>query len=112
MPTRNATAPAATPNGFGAAAVLGAGIGAFALAVIAIAADRVPALGRVLDVYQPTGPLSGVSTTGIAIWLIAWVCLHYQWRNRNVALGPIAAAALILLVLGGLLTFPPLADLF
>jgi MFS family permease len=112
MPTHNAPAPAATPNGFGAAAVLGAGIGSFALAVIAIAADRVPALGRVLDFYQPTGPLSGVTTTGIAIWLIAWGVLHYRWRNRNVVLGPIAAAALSLLVLGVLLTFPPVGDLF
>jgi hypothetical protein len=112
MPTRRAISPAANPNGFGAAAVLGAGIGSCALAVIAIAADRVPALGRVLNFYKPTGPLSGVTTTGIAIWLIAWASLHYRWRNRNVALGPIAAAALILLVLGVLLTFPPLADLF
>jgi len=79
---------------------------------MAIAADRVPALGRVLDFYQPTGPLSGVTTMGLAIWLIAWVCLHYRWRNRNVALGSIAATALILLVLGMLLTFPPVADLF
>jgi len=112
MPTQDATSPAANLNGFGAAAVLGAGIGSFALAVMAIAADRVPAFGRVLDFYQPTGPLSGVTTTGIAIWLIAWVGLHYRWRNRNVVLGSIAAAALILLVLGLLLTFPPLGDLF
>jgi hypothetical protein len=112
MPTHHAPSPAATPNGFGAAAVLGAGTGAFALAVMAIAADRVPALGRFLDFYRPTGPLSGVTTTGIAIWLIAWAFLHSRWRNRNVALGPIAAAALILLALGAFLTFPPLADLF
>jgi hypothetical protein len=79
---------------------------------MAIAADRLPALGRFLAFYKPTGPLSCVTTTGIAIWLIAWVCLHYRWRNRNVALGPIAATALTLLVLGMLLTFPPVADLF
>jgi hypothetical protein len=112
MPTHHPTAPAATPNGFGAAAVLGAGIGSVALAVMAIAADRVPALGRFLNFYKPTGPLSGVTTTGIAIWLIAWVCLHYRWRNRNVALRPIVAMALILFVLGVLLTFPPVADVF
>jgi|SRR5579864_4659363 len=112
MPSQDATSPAAIPNGFGAAAVLGAGIGGFALAVIAIAADRVPALGRVLDFYKPTGPLSGVTTTALAIWLIAWAFLHARWQNRNVALGSIAAAAVILFVLGVLLTFPPLGDLF
>jgi hypothetical protein len=112
MPTPDATSSVSNPNGSGAAAVLAAGIGSFALAVLAIAADRVPVLGRALDFYRPTGPLSGVTTTGIAIWLIAWVCLQYRWRNRNVALGSIAAVALILLVLGVLFTFPPLADLF
>ncbi len=112
MPTQEANSPAATPNGFGAAAALGAGIGSCALAVMAIVADRVPVLGRFLNFYKPTGPLSGVTTTGIAIWLIAWVCLHYRWRNRNVAVGPIAAMALILFVLGVLLTFPPVADVF
>ena len=112
MPGQTVTSSAASPNGFGAAAILGAGIGSCALAVTAIAADRLPALGRLLAFYEPTGPLSGVTTTGIAIWLIAWGLLHARWRNRNVALGPIAAAALILLVVGGLLTFPPFADLF
>ena len=41
-----------------------------------------PALSRVLNVYKPTGPLSGVSTAAIVMWLAAWAMLHYRWQGR------------------------------
>lgn len=103
---------AALPNGSGAAALLAAGIGALALAVFAIAGDRIPAFGKLMIFYKPTGPLSGVTTCAILVWLVAWVILDLRWKQRNVALRRVAAAALVLLFLGLLLTFPPLADLF
>jgi len=99
-------------NGAGAAAILSAGVGALAVAVIAIAADKVSAIGHALNIYKPTGPLSGVTTSAIAIWLLTWLVLDRSWRKRDLALGPIVAAALILLGVSVLLTFPPLADLF
>ena len=61
---------------------------------------------------KPTGPLSGVTTSGIVLWLAAWAVLHARWRNRNVALTRINAAAIVLLILGFLLTFLLIADLF
>lgn len=100
------------PNGFGAAALLAAGIGSFALAVIAIVADKVPAFKKLMIFYKPTGPLSGVSTAAIAIWLIVWWALNLRWGKRNVRLGRVSAAAIALLVGAFLLTFPPIADLF
>ena len=103
---------AAVPNGSGAAALLAAGIGAFALAILAIAGDQIAGFKRLMIFYRPTGPLSGVTTTAIAVWLVAWGLLESRWRRRTVEIGKIAAAALVLLVLGLLLTFPPLADLF
>lgn len=99
------------PNGAGAAAVLAAGIGSFVLAVLAIAADRISGLGHVMIFYRPTGPLSGVTTTAIVVWLGVWAVLHARWRNRTVAMGRIGAAAFVLLCLAALLTFPPLGDL-
>jgi len=101
-----------SPNGSGAAAVLAAGIGSFALAVIAIAADRISGFGKLMIFYPPTGPLSGVTTSAIAVWLTVWAFLEWRWRKKSVASGKIAAAALLLLILSVLLTFPPLADLF
>lgn len=62
--------------------------------------------------WKPTGPLSGVTTSAIVLWLTVWAVLHTRWRNRNVALTQINAVAFILLILGFLLTFPPIADLF
>jgi hypothetical protein len=99
------------PNGGGAAAILAAGIGSFALAVIAIAGDRVADFRKLMNFYTPTGPLSGVTTTTIVVWLAAWAALELRWHRRTVNLGRIAAAALALLIASLLLTFPPLADL-
>jgi hypothetical protein len=46
------------------------------------------------------------------VWLAVWAILHARWRNRDVALARINAAALLLLGLSLLMTFPPLADHF
>lgn len=99
------------PNGSGAAAVLAAGIGSFALAVLACAGDKSAGIKNSLVFYKPTGALSGVSTLAIVLWLVSWGILEWRWRNRTVAAGRISAIALALLGLSLLLTFPPIVDL-
>jgi hypothetical protein len=114
----NATGPAANSklqamtNGSGAAAILSAGIGAFVLAVVALAADNSAALKSMLTFYKPTGPLSGVTTTSILVWLVTWAILEWRWAKKSVALGRVSILAFTLLALSFLLTFPPIADLF
>ena len=103
---------AVLPNGSGAAAILSAGIGSFMLAFFAITADKSAFLKSLFIFYKPTGPLSGVTTLAIFVWLIAWGILEGRWHNRTVALARINAVALVLLGLSLLLTFPPLAELF
>ena len=110
MNSNEGPAAVARPNGSGAAAILAAGVGAFTLSVLAVAADRLPLVQRAMIFHRPTGPLSGVTTSAIAVWLLAWLALDRMWRTRSVALRAINAAALALLVLSLLLTFPPLAD--
>ncbi|MGA9585493.1 MAG: hypothetical protein WBQ95_09210 [Terracidiphilus sp.] len=100
------------PNGPGAAAILAAGIGCFAMGAVSVAADKLPALARLLNLYRPTGPLSGVSTVTIVGWVAAWAVLHYYWQRRNVQLGRTNGIAFILLACCLLLTFPPIGDLF
>jgi hypothetical protein len=115
MSTQNASAfanPSVRPNGAGAAAILAAGSGTFLLAVFAILADQSAAIKSLMIFWKPTGPLSGVTTCAIVLWLAAWAILHARWRNRSVALTRVNAAAFALLILGLLLTFPPIADLF
>ena len=99
-------------NGAGAAAILAAGIGAFLLAVFAIIGDKWMSARSFFIFSKPTGPLSGVTTCTIVLWIVVWAVLHARWRKRSMALGRINVIALGLLVLGILLTFPPIADLF
>src|ERR1017187_4265734 len=115
MNTSNLDASSKTPtltNGSGAAAILSAGVGAFALAVLAFAGDKSALIASSLVFYKPTGPLSGVTTAAILIWLFTWGILEWRWRKRTVAAGRIGAIALALLGLSLLLTFPPVVDLF
>src|ERR1700678_1327480 len=102
----------ALTNGSGAAAVLSAGTGSFALAVLAVAGDKSALVKSSLVFYKPTGPLSGVTTTAILIWLATWGGLEWRWRKKTVSLSRISFVAFVLLGLSFLLTFPPIVDLF
>jgi hypothetical protein len=110
----NSTAATTTSlfNGPGAAAILAAGIGSFALGFLDVLADKVASIKSWMNFYNPTGPLSGVTTCAIFVWLAAWAILQMRWRGREVRYAPIGGIALALLALGILLTFPPFADLF
>ena len=63
------------PNGPAAAAILAAGIGCAAVGILSFAGDASDAIGRLLNIYNPTGTLSGVTTVAIIIWLVAWFAL-------------------------------------
>ena len=111
-PVEESGAPQEIPSGSGGAALVSAGIGSFALAVLAIVADRSRGFQNWMKFSKPTGPLSGVTTTAIVVWLLCWLVLELRWRNRTVRMKPVALVAFALLALGFLLTFPPVADLF
>lgn len=102
----------ALPNGSGAAAILSAGAGCFAVSVLAFAGDKSTAIRNGLNFYKPTGPLSGVTTLGILLWLVVWALLAWRWGNKTVAIGRVAIVALVLLGLSFVLTYPPVVDLF
>lgn len=102
---------AQSASGSSAAAVLAAGIGCFALGVLALAGDAFPALARALTFWTPTGPLSGVTDLAILIWLLSWLALSRLWARRDLRLAPINLTAAVLFIAGLLLTFPPFMDL-
>ena len=64
-----------------------------------------------LNFYHPSGPLSGVTTVAIALWLVCWAVLAIRWRNKTLAFGKVSVLAFLCLALGLLLTFPPFGDL-
>ena len=115
QPKNEAAAPnsaeSVLPNGPGAAAILSAGVGCFALSTFAVVADASKPLAKFFTFYLPTGPLSGVTTTAIVLWLVMWLVLARLWRHRTVAIAKINVVAFVFLFLGILLTFPPFADL-
>jgi hypothetical protein len=91
--------------------VLAAGIGAASVGVFAVLGDMLPAFKKIMIFYKPTGPLSGVTTSAIIVWLLAWVVLEFRWKQKTVAMGRVAVVAFVLLAVGLLLTFPPFVDL-
>jgi hypothetical protein len=99
------------PNGPAAAAILAAGIGCAAVGILAFAGDASDAIGKLLNFYNPTGALSGVTIVAIIIWLVSWFGLNRVWRTRTVPLAGINVVAFALLIVGFLLTFPPFMDL-
>jgi hypothetical protein len=100
------------PNGSAAAAILAAGIGSMALAILTIAADHSAGLKALFTFYKPTGPLSGVTTTAVAAWVLAWFIFDRLWFRRDVSLRNVNIVSIVLLVLSLLATFPPIRDLF
>jgi hypothetical protein len=111
QPAVGISAESSLPNGPGAAATLAAGFGCFLLSVFAVVADASKPVARFFTFYLPTGPLSGVTTSAILLWLLTWFVLARMWRHRSVALAKVNVAAFAFLLLGILLTFPPFADL-
>lgn len=118
MSTRQAAIPESPPvrtglpNGAGAAALFAASVGAFVLAALAVAADHIASLKSLMIFYKPTGPLSGVTTSAIVLWLLVWAILDARWKQRTVALRSIVSISLVLLALSFVLMFPPVSDLF
>ena len=98
-------------NGPVAAALVACGFGCFALGALSVAADGSKAFAAKLNFYNPAGPLSGVTTVAIALWLACWALLSARWRSKTLPFGKVSAAAFVLLALGMLLTFPPFGDL-
>jgi hypothetical protein len=98
-------------NGRGAAAVLAAGIGSFALGFLSLLGDKNAAVKAWMVFSKPVGALSGVTTCTLIVWIAAWAILQLRWRDREIRFGPVGIVSLLLLALGMLLTFPPFADL-
>jgi hypothetical protein len=98
-------------NGKGAAAITAVGVGSVALGVFTLSGDAIPSVARVFNVWNPTGPLSGVTGLTIIIWLAAWWILARAWGERDVSLKRVNWAAGLMVVAGLLLTFPPFMDL-
>ncbi len=100
------------PTGPAAAAILSGSIGVFVIGLLTTLSEASSSIGSLLNWYNPSGNLTGKTGVGIIVWLVSWVILNSQWKDKEIELKGIFTWTGILLVLGFLLTFPPFFDLF
>jgi hypothetical protein len=95
------------PNGPVAAALLAGGIGIAAIGVTTTLAESSTAVATAFTWSGPVGPLSGKIGVGLIIYFVAWLVLHFSLRGKNVRFATYATLSFVLLIVGLLLTFPP-----
>jgi hypothetical protein len=99
-------------NGAGAAAMVAAAVGVFAIGLLTTLAAASEDVKDWLNWYNPAGPLSGKTTLGTIIWLVVWIGAHYVLRRKEVNLNKMAMVSAVILAIGLLLMFPPIFQLF
>lgn len=94
------------PEGAAMAAVLAAGLGAFAMGLFVVLNEA--GLFAAPAIYGPAGGVTGRTTFATLVWLAAWGVLHARRRSLETAPGRIFLLTLVLVAAGILGTFPPL----
>ena len=110
VPMQHDTALNARHNGHAMAAILAAGIGAFAMGLFVVLHET--GLFVSPSLYPPVGGLSGRTTFAVIVWLIAWGVLNARWSPRTVSPRPVFTVTIALIALGVLGTFPPVWGLW
>lgn len=100
------------PNGPAAAAFLAGGIGSAALGIAIVLTEMSTGIKNALNWWNPAGPLTGKTGIAVLSFLVSWVVLGQLWKGKNVDFGKVSLWSIILVVLGLLLTFPPVFELF
>lgn len=99
-------------TGVAAATFIAGGIGALALGLMTTGAVISEGLSNFLNWWNPAGPLSGKTGISVLAWLISWVILNNSWKNKDSDLAKAFTITLVLIVLGFVLTFPPVFEAF
>jgi hypothetical protein len=87
------------------AAVLGAGIGSFAIGAFVLLNEA--GLFAAPTLYGPAGGVTGRTTFATIVWLLAWGVLHARWKSRELASGAVFTWTIVLVVLAITATLPP-----
>ena len=95
-------------NGPALAAIVAAGFGVLVLGLCTLLAEVSTATNNALNWWPPAGPLVGKTGVAVIAWFVTWAVLHLAWRRREVSFRMWWAVALGLILIGFLLTFPPI----
>lgn len=93
------------PDGASLAAVMAAGIGAFAMGFFVIIHEA--GIYSAPSLHAGAGGLSGRSTFAVITWLLAWAFLHRRWKASGPGSATVLRWTLVLAGLGVVLCFPP-----
>ena len=99
-------------EGVAAAALLAAGVGAFALGLLTTLAEASTGFADSLQFNDRVGPLSGKTIITAIAYFGALLVIGLLARRRQLALRPVLIATGILLLLGLLGTFPTFFQAF
>jgi hypothetical protein len=99
-------------EGVAAAALLAAGAGAFILGLLTTLAEASTDIKDFLQFNDRVGPLSGKTIIAAVAYFGALLVFALLFRGRQLALRPVLIAAVVLLVLGFLGTFPTFFQAF
>lgn len=94
------------------AALIASGVGTFVLGLAVVGAEASAGIKTFLTWSSPVGPLSGKVGLSVIAFVLSWIILHFVLRDRPIKLSTSFVIAAILIVLGLLLTFPPVFLLF
>lgn len=94
------------------AAFIASGIGVFAMGLMTTGAVISEGLKNALNWWNPAGPLVGKTGIAILAWLISWVLMNTVWKDKELELHKSFTITLVLIIVGVLLTFPPVFEIF
>ena len=94
------------------AAIIAAGIGAFALGIFTTLAEASAGAKGWFEWSVRVGPLSGKTTMAVIVWLVAWVVLHFTMRRSRSESSGALIVSLVLIGLGIVGTFPTFFQAF
>lgn len=103
---------AVVTTGPAAAAMIAGGIGTLFVGLMTTGAVLSEGLSNFLNWWNPAGPLTGKTGIGILAWLVSWFLLNTIWKGKDYDLNKAFTVTLTLIVLGLLLTFPPIFEAF
>jgi hypothetical protein len=89
------------------AAMIASGIGSLVLGIAIILAEVSPGFKTFVTWNSGVGPLSGKTGVSVIAFVFSWVVLHYALKGKSVSLTTSFIWTIALVVLGLLLTFPP-----
>lgn len=89
------------------AAMIAAGVGSLALGLAIIGAEASAPIKAALTWSKGVGPLSGKVGVSMIAYVVSWLLLHNAMKGSNISLQRSFVVMLVLVILGVLLTFPP-----